>query len=86
MAKTKTTTAKEKAEGRDNSKAKDRLSALGMPSTLTIQIGNQTLLALAKEFSTGSVGYYGYGKIIVGEENHSCQVSLNVVAVNTKSK
>lgn len=84
MARTKVQAAKAKAEGKDNSSAKSRLEELGMPASVTVQINGQSMLATAKDFSTGSVGYYGFGKVLVGDNNHPCQVSLNIVATHTK--
>jgi len=69
---------------KDNSNAKSRLAELSMPATLMVKIGEQTLLATAKEFSTGSIGYYANGKIQVGEDGYPCQVGVNIIAVRTK--
>lgn len=49
---------------------------------------NQTklngLTLRAKAFSTGSVGYYAFGKTVV--DGKICQAGLNVVEVNSKGK
>ena len=75
---------KAKAKGKDNAGAKERLAELSMPPTLTLKVGEQTILATAKEFASGSVGYYANGKINVGDDGYPCQVGCSIVAVKTK--
>ena len=84
MAKTKKEVAANKGTKKDNTDAKERLTELGMPTSLAVGIGQQTLLAVAKEFSTGSVGYNCSGKVMVGDENTSCQVGMNIIVVGSK--
>lgn len=41
-----------------------------------------TLPVISKTFSTGSVGYYGAGKVYIGGAKY--QVSINIVKVGSK--
>ena len=48
-----------------------------------VKIGDQSILAKKKDFSTGSKGYYGSGKVVVNGQ--MCQVSMNVVVIGSKN-
>jgi len=47
---------------------------------------SQPVVALAKEFSTGSVGYYSSGKVENPEGNERYQVSVNITLIGSKPK
>jgi hypothetical protein len=52
-----------------------------------VQIGEQTLLAEPKEFSTGSLGFYAGQKVTLTLADGSrvvCQVGLNLTVVGSK--
>lgn len=53
---------------------------------LTVTIDKQAVLAQAKEFSTGSLGWFHNGKCVldVGGVAVSCQVQVQVTIVNSK--
>ena len=50
------------------------------PAAITCQFeGNGAILAAKKNFSTGSVGYYGNGKIIIDGQMYQVGVTLTLV-------
>lgn len=57
---------------------------------LSCKLGEQPLEAVAKEFSTGSMGWYGNGKVSIPVEVDgktmllSCQVGLNITVIGSK--
>jgi hypothetical protein len=53
---------------------------------VTVTIGGQTLIADAKSFSTGSLGWYTNGKLVidVGGTPVTVQVGLNLTIVGSK--
>lgn len=50
--------------------------------TITVMIGDQPLIGIFKEFSTGSKGWNANGKAVIDGEK--CQVSCNIVVVGSK--
>lgn len=60
------------------------------PPTLTLEIRGSggevwgTIVASAKEFKTGSVGFYGNGKIINPKSGAKYQVGANIILVGSK--
>ncbi len=57
-----------------------------LAKAIKIQIGNRDGLAVVKEFSTGSLGWYMTDKlpIQIGEEIVQVQVGLNLTIVGSK--
>jgi hypothetical protein len=51
---------------------------------VVVKIEGQTIIAKSRRFSTGSIGYYGNGKVVINGKIH--QVSLNVVEVGSGKK
>lgn len=53
---------------------------------ITIEIAGQKEVLTVKEFSTGSFGWYGTGKVVVEVNGTSlkCQLSLNLIVANSK--
>lgn len=62
------------------------------PPALTIEIKGTdgatwgTILAGAKEFATGSVGFYANGKIVNPKSGKTYQVGANIILVGSKAK
>ncbi len=62
------------------------------PMTLVLEIKSGdgeawgTLIAGAKEFKTGSVGFYATGKIINPKSGKSYQVGSNITLIGSKPK
>lgn len=60
------------------------------PATLTLEIRGAageawgTLIASAKEFKTGSVGFYATGKVINPKSGAKYQLGANVILVGSK--
>ena len=60
------------------------------PATITLEIrapGGEvwgTIVASAKEFKTGSVGFYGNGKILNPKSGAKYQVGANIILVGSK--
>lgn len=53
---------------------------------MVVQLNGQQLMLDPKEFSTGSLGWYGNAKIVleVGGEPVKCQVGFNITIVGSK--
>lgn len=53
---------------------------------ILVDVGKQQVLAAVKEFSTGSFGWYGTGKVFidVGGTPVQVQVSLSLIVVGSK--
>jgi hypothetical protein len=45
---------------------------------IAVRIGDQSLIAVPKEFSTGSLGWYGQGKIVMDINGVAVQVQVGV--------
>jgi hypothetical protein len=45
---------------------------------VAVRIGDQSLIAVPKEFSTGSLGWYGQGKIVMDINGVAVQVQVGV--------
>lgn len=62
------------------------------PPALTIEIRTTdgqpwgTLIAAAKEFATGSVGFYANGKVVNPKTGKSYQVGANVILIGSKPR
>lgn len=56
------------------------------PNIATIQVNGakQSFILNAKTFSTGSKGFNGTGKMLVGDKNY--QISINCVEIGSKPK
>jgi hypothetical protein len=56
------------------------------PNMATIQLNacKQQFILNQKNFSTGSKGFHGYGKMQVGEKNY--QVNIQLVEIGSKPK
>jgi len=60
------------------------------PPTLTLEIRGSagevwgTIVASSKEFKTGSVGFYGNGKLINPKSGAKYQVGANIILVGSK--
>lgn len=60
------------------------------PATLTLEIKGGdgtvwgTIVASAKEFKTGSVGFYGNGKVLNPKSGAKYQVGANIILVGSK--
>jgi hypothetical protein len=54
---------------------------------VTIEVAGRTatILADAKQFKTGSRGFYGQGKV-EGTDGRRFQVSVNIVEIGSKAK
>ena len=54
---------------------------------VTIEVAGttETIIAEAKQFRTGSRGYYGQGKVQVAD-GRRFQVSINIVEIGSKGK
>ena len=50
---------------------------------ITVTVGGQILVANAREFKTGSRGFYGSGKVTLANGKRY-QVSVNVVEIGSK--
>ena len=53
-------------------------------AAIIVKIEEQILIAAKRDFSTGSRGYYGSGKVLIDGKMH--QVSMNVVEIGSKLK
>ncbi len=51
------------------------------PATVVASLGinDQVLVAVKKSFSTGSVGYYGNGKVLVDGQVYQASITLTLV-------
>jgi hypothetical protein len=50
------------------------------PKSIIVNVGDHgDMIALKKEFSTGSVGYYANGKIVVDGQMYQASVTLTLV-------
>jgi hypothetical protein len=56
------------------------------PNLANIQLNGskQSFILNAKNFSTGSKGFHGYGKMQVGDKNY--QVNIQLVEIGSKPK
>ena len=60
------------------------------PPTLTLELRGSdgevwgSIVAASKEFKTGSVGFYGNGKIINPKSGAKYQVGANIILVGSK--
>lgn len=54
--------------------------------TMAVQIGEKPFEADVKEFSTGSLGWFGNGKLtlLVGGKEVKCQIGLNITIIGSK--
>lgn len=59
-----------------------------MKNKATISINGEEvdLQLTSKEFSTGSVGFYGQGKASFGDDDKRYQISVLVVEIGSKNK
>ncbi len=68
----------------------DKVKDADAPASLTIEFKTPTgevwgtLVAGAKEFKTGSVGFYGNGKITNPKTGARYQVGANVILIGSK--
>lgn len=64
-----------------------RESFMQTAKPLTLKIGDYPLTADVKQFSTGSLGWYGNSKITlpVGDETVRVQVGLTLTVIGSKS-
>ena len=53
-----------------------------MPQVVEVKIGDQMLVASLRTFSSGSIGYYVNGKVVIGGKK--IQVGANLIIVGTK--
>lgn len=53
-----------------------------MANVISVQIEGQTVFANSKTFKTGSVGFYGAGKVLIDGKRH--QVGINIVEIGSK--
>ena len=82
-AETMTDTEKKDAKKAAEAAARKKLAKdIDMPETITIQVGDSTLVGFLREFSTGSKGYFYNGKVVINDRK--CQVGGNVVIVGSK--
>ena len=51
---------------------------------IVVKIEDQIISAASRKFSTGSVGYYGSGKVMINGKMH--QVSMNIVEIGSAPK
>ena len=50
------------------------------PKSITCNIGDfGDMLAVSRTFSTGSVGYYANGKVVIDEQIYQASVTLTLV-------
>jgi hypothetical protein len=63
---------------------REQFRALAGP--IAVQVAGQPLAGEVKEFSSGSLGWYAGGKVVleVGGKRVVCQLSLSVVIANSK--
>jgi hypothetical protein len=60
------------------------------PATLTLEIRGSggevwgTIVASSKEFKTGSVGFYGNGKVLNPKSGAKYQIGANIILVGSK--
>lgn len=71
---------------KQKSNLKSRAGFIAEAKGLTLKIGDQALAANPREFSTGSVGWLGTGKVMVEHNGElvQCQVSCNITVVGSK--
>jgi len=88
MAKAKGKQSEEKLE-KKKGKVKEKQKQLptrkqldDAPGGVALTVDGQGISASKKEFSSGSVGWNGNGKVVVG--GLVCQVSCNIVIVGSK--
>jgi hypothetical protein len=53
-------------------------------ATIQLNGSKQNFIISKKDFKTGSRGYYGFGKMMVGDKNY--QVSIQCVEIGSKPK
>lgn len=86
MAKSKEKKSEEKEtkkKGKEKQKqAPTRKQLDDAPGGVALTVDGQGISASKKEFSSGSVGWNGNGKVVVG--GLVCQVSCNIVIVGSK--
>jgi hypothetical protein len=51
---------------------------------VVVKIEDQIISAAQRDFSTGSKGYYGSGKVMINGKMH--QVSMNIVEIGSRPK
>lgn len=51
-------------------------------AAIAATIDGQTIMLVPKVFSSGSLGWYGQGKVFVGDSR--CQVGINVTVIGSK--
>lgn len=78
--------AKEKNDKKKGMTAEAIAKKFNVPETIVVKIGDTTIAAELREFSTGSKGYYMTGKVIVGDKAVKCQVSGSIVIVGSKEE
>lgn len=74
------TPAKAKAPAWDDAKRTEFLTTA--ENAVAVTIGGQAMVADKRQFSTGSLGYYASGKVIIGGVQY--QVGLNLTAIGSK--
>ena len=61
-------------------KKKERtIQAKEAPNALSVSVGDDRLLTSSKVFSSGSVGYYGNGKITVAGQQYQVGVTITLI-------
>ena len=57
------------------------------PKSITVNVGDfGDLLATSKQFSTGSVGYYSSGKVVIDGQAYQASVTLTLIGSKPESK
>lgn len=65
-----------------------REAYLAAAKPLSVKVGDAPLIAVVKEFSTGSMGWSVSGKLVILVDGVpvTCQVGLNVTVIGSKPK
>ena len=65
---------------------REQFNAHAAASTPAVQIAGQALMVAAKQFSTGSMGYFANGKVqvVINGIPVMCQVGLNITVIGSK--
>lgn len=64
----------------ENKKTKSRQG--DYPNTIEVMVNGMAMIAMFKEFSTGSLGYNVSGKVVI--EGKKAQVSGNIIIIKSK--
>ena len=80
-------TSKKSVTGKDEQKKTPSVggptaeSLAGMRQSLTITVGDTPMTDVKRIFTSGKIGYYIGGKVVI--DGVKCQVGCNIVAVNS---